>query len=156
MHSVDRAVTRFRTLLLLLVALLLPIRGVVAATMPCAGMGQGQRVVMAHAHPVLAEGAGEPQHAHVHAGAHGHVESPDPSQGMADDDTAKPASSDAPDGAVSDTCHLCASGCGVAVLLMSLPAGLAEPPAAPVCFPALALPPLDFQLDGQDRPPRSF
>lgn len=141
----------FRLVVLLLVALLLPIRGTVAATMVCAEMGGTGRLVAsaAHAHQGLHRAGAETakgqhdDHAQAHAEHHAHGDQ----QGAADGAT---------DGATGDTCHLCASGCGLAALLTAFPAPLLAPPAAPTRFPSVAVPPLDFQLDGQDRPPRTI
>jgi uncharacterized protein involved in copper resistance len=145
----------FRVLVLLLLVLLLPVRGVVASTMVCAGMDQtgGLVATAGHAHQGLhgadadASNAHHPDQSLAHSDHHAH----DPADNAMDH-----AADSAPEGATSDTCHLCASGCGVAALLTAFPGPLGAAPAALTRFPGVAMPPLDFQLDGQDRPPRTL
>lgn len=137
--------------MLLLVALLLPIRGAVAATMVCAEMGgAGQRVTSAaHAHQGLDMAAADAVDGHHHGDAQAH-------EGHHAHAAPDGASAGSTDGATSDTCHICASGCGVAALLTAFPGPLVAPPQALTLFPSVAVPPLNFQLDGQDRPPRTI
>lgn len=140
-----------RVLVLLLVALLLPIRGAVAATMVCAEMGgMGQRLAStAHAHQALHLDGADSVVDHHHGDAQAHADHH--AHGAPEH-----AATDAPDGSASDTCHICASGCGVAALLTAFPSPWVATPVARTLFPSLSVPALDFQLDGQDRPPRSF
>lgn len=144
-------VKSIRALVLLLVALLLPIRGAVAATMVCPEMGgTGQRLAAtAHAHQTLHLGGADAVVDHHHGDAQARA-------GHQTHGAPDPAATDAPDGAVSDTCHICASGCGVAALLTAFPSPWVATLVARALFPSVSLPALDFQLDGQDRPPRTL
>jgi hypothetical protein len=149
----------FRLFVLLLVALLLPIRGVVAASMDCGAGAAG------HAHAGFHGGTMDGIEGHGHQD-HGDgmtgVDSPG-AHTMANEavsHAAHGAHGDgheaAVDGAGGDTCHLCASGCGVAVLLTAMPGMVGEPPTCQAPLPGVTVPALEFQLDGQDRPPRTI
>lgn len=144
-------VKSIRVLVLLLVALLLPIRGAVAVTMVCAEMGgAGQRPAStAHVHQALHLDDADTVVGHHHGDAQAHADHH--AHGAPEH-----AATDATDSTTSDTCHICASGCGVAALLTAFPSPWVATPVARTLFPSLSLPALDFQLDGQDRPPRTL
>ena len=136
-----------RVFVLLLVCLLLPLRGTLAATLPCAQQGSAGTLNAAtdqvyHGMPCNAAGADGPMHDHRHGASH---------------DSAHRLSPDDEDGANSqgDSCHVCcASACAAALTA----AAAGTPDALPVLstvFPALHVPAPDFQSDGQERPPRT-
>jgi hypothetical protein len=127
-------VKSLRIWLLLLLAVLLPIRGAIAAALPCAGEGTPAQVGQTHA-------AGPAQHHHVghlshmdhashlaHAGAHG-------------------------DGG---KCNLCASCCLGATLPVTFSPAIAAIEQAGASFDVLQASAPTFLSDGQDRPPRTI
>lgn len=126
----------FRILVLLLVCVLLPFRGAVAATMLCAEPGQTNEVAAAVGH--------------AHHGTQGNDHADDVEAHADKGVTA------ADDGAKSDSCHICASGCNAAAMVTELPSAPDAMPVASVVFPALNAPAPDFQSEGQDRPPRAI
>lgn len=127
----------FRILVLLLVCVLLPFRGAVAATMLCAEPGQTSEFTAAVGH--------------AHHGMHGDDVAAHVDQGHADKGVTA-----ADDGAKSDSCHICASGCHAAAMVTELPSAPDAMPVASIVFPALSAPAPDFQSEGQDRPPRAI
>jgi hypothetical protein len=129
-----------RVLLLVLLALLLPVRGALAGASPCASSARA-----AHAH------AEAHAHAHAHAvgGSHGvqadtrHAHHHGASTG-----------GEQFSGAV-DPCSLCAASCS-ATPFVSEPLSMALPMAAAGApFPAFVAPPPSHGTDGPERPPRS-
>ena len=137
--SPDVAVKTIRTLLLVLLALLLPIRGAVAAAMLCppAAAGMDHHAMMANTDHD--EHVGH-QHADDHsAGAH---------------DAGKSASAGHHGGGV-DKCNLCCDFCSITPLLSALPSVPTPQDLCSVSFPALFAPAPSFLSDGQERPPRS-
>ena len=139
-------VKAFRVLLLLLLAVLLPVRGAVAAAMLCPVAGSGMQnewrapspahQAMDHAMAHGTAGAHDGQAAAGHGHDHGHHQGHD--QGQA-----------------SDECNMCSAYCSITPLVQDvprLPAPL-DPPA--VKFPDLSSPAPIFLSDGQERPPRS-
>jgi hypothetical protein len=135
-------VKTFRILVVLLLALLLPLRGAVAATMLCATPGEASEVTAAQH---------EDEHGR-HAGHHDPAMHAD-HQAMAADPA--PSHHDG-QGAHADACNLCTSGCH-ATPLATAPPQLAQPRlTARLVFPALCVPAPAFQSDGQERPPRSI
>lgn len=125
-----------RIIILIMLSILLPIRGAVAATMLCA---DGEELGTA---AVVAEHDGHDMHAD-HAAAHHHA-----------GDVAPEA--DTSQGDHPATCHFCASGCCMAAIVGTGPS-LGEPSlASSVIFPALTARIPAFQSDGQDRPPRTI
>jgi hypothetical protein len=140
-------VKAFRIWLLLLLAVLLPVRGAVAAAMLCpmAGSGlQSEAGLLAVAHPAMdhamphdpAHAQHEDEHEHAAAGHHDH----DHGQGHA----------------ASDECNMCSAYCSL-TLLVSEAQGFPAPLDAPaVRFPDLSSPAPTFLSDGQERPPRSI
>jgi hypothetical protein len=136
-------VKSLRILLLLLFAVLLPIRGAMAGALPCGG---------GHAHSHGEPSAVQPLHAdHAH---HGSPSSPHDA-----------ATQVAPHGDLAgshhghagsaDKCNLCASCCG-ALCLLGTPVALGAAPAGTQDFPRPHLPLATFIPAGQERPPRSI
>lgn len=129
--------TTLRLLVLLLFAVLLPLRGTLAATQPCMGTGGGQGVAVAQAAPAGHDGA---HHADHHAGHH---------QAPADD---AGTSADADTGNHGTGCQ--ASACCLMPLASTPTAMAALRLDNQQRFPALVTPEPAFQCGGQDRPPR--
>lgn len=125
-----------RIIILVMLSILLPVRGAVAATMLCSdGEGTGTAAVVAghDDHDVRADHSS----AHHDAGE----DAPDADSTSAD----HPA-----------TCHFCASGCCMASIVGTVPS-LGEPRlTSSVIFPALTARIPAFQSDGQERPPRTI
>lgn len=140
-----------RICLLVLLAVLLPVRGAMATAMLCAPAGMGQhgemRVAGAehahqHAEPKAHEGA-----AHSHAGQ-------DIGDGVEHDHGSSALHGH--DSSSQDRCSLC-SACCASPPLLSTPAGIVEPTAlGAVSFPTFSAPAPTFLSDGQERPPRSI
>jgi hypothetical protein len=138
--SIALTVKPLRLWLLLLLAVLLPIRGAVAAAMLCPAGGAGPQAearVAQHGHPAshhdmatmdAHEAAGDP-------GGSGHPEGHDPdAQGK---------------------CPVCSACCSLTPLVSEAPR-LSEPTAlSHVGFPELSTPAPSFLSDGQERPPRT-
>ena len=128
-----------RILLLVLLAVTLPVRGVMAAAMLCpppAGMA-GQ------AHVDEKAVAGPHDHGEMHAPHHA--------------EAGTPAADHHHDGTASaDTCNLCSACCSVP----PVPAAALSVPVphdfAAADFPRLSAPAPRFVSDGQERPPRSI
>jgi hypothetical protein len=143
-------VKSWRICFLLLLAVLLPVRGAVAAAMLCPVAGSGAQMEL----PMVGQSAGhaamdaamlhDHPGGHDHAGGHGH---------------AADASADghpSHDHAASDGCNACSAYCSLTPLVSSPPT-LAEPldPTA-VKFSDLSAPPPSFVSGGQERPPRTI
>lgn len=130
-----------RIWLLLLLAVLLPIRGAVAAAMLCPVAETGSQVELrlhdhSLGHPAMDEAA-QVDHASVHldhASGHHH-----------DDGAGQP-----------DKCNLCSAFCSVTPLVGSLPTVFVPLDTAAASFPDLSAPAATFHSGGQDRPPRSI
>ena len=131
-----------RVCFLLLLVVLLPWRGAVAAAMLCPpaaasthhGAHTGTDVHQAHEH-----------HAH-----HGH-------DGLSDDQGHGAHTDQAsPDTTQDGTCNLCAATCSVTTLPVHTASVPAPPGITATRFPPLAAPVPDFLSSGQDRPPRSI
>jgi hypothetical protein len=135
-------VNHFRIFILVLLAILLPIRGAMAATMLCPdGEGPSSAAVVAeHGHDETeAEHGVHADHSSPHHHASGDASNDDSSSGE------HPAN-----------CHFCASGCCMASIVGTVPS-LGQPGlTSSVAFPALTAPVPAFQSDGQDRPPRTI
>jgi len=124
---------------LLLLAVLLPIRGAVAAAMLCPVGGAGMQVEL--------RAAGPGAH-HEMDGSHDHHEAADPAHAGSEH-------RDGHDPGVADKCNMCSAFCSLTPLL-SEPPRLPEPMALPsVKFPDLSTPAPSFVSDGQERPPRT-
>ena len=134
----------FRIWLLVLLAALLPVRGVVAAAMLCppASMsGQSTTASTGIDHHMMDE-AGPVAHEHAEHQHPGHdVGSPGPS-GHPSDGHGK--------------CNLCCDFCSMTPLLSALPSVAAPLNLSSVPFPDLHAPAPSFLSDGQERPPRSI
>lgn len=123
-----------RIALLLVLALLLPIRGAVAAAMlcPAAGADVSVEAPEPHHHAMADEGADE---APADAGPHHHHA--------------------AQDGA-PDKCNLCSACCSLSLLASSVPSVLPPLLVGTAGFPTLSVPAPTFLSDGQERPPRTL
>ncbi|MEO5670546.1 MAG: DUF2946 family protein [Ramlibacter sp.] len=135
----------FRLWLLLLLAVLLPIRGALAAGMLCpvGGFGvQAEAQLAKHAHGHDAGGGGH-EHHHGEISAQGDAANPDHGGGTED-----PAGS-------ADKCNLCSAFCSVTGIVPASVTVAAPQPDSAV-FPSLDAPLPSFVADGQERPPRSI
>jgi hypothetical protein len=155
----------WRTWLLVLLAVLLPVRGAVAAAMLCQVSGPAVQLALAIAGPsagnkAMAEAMAEamdqaPSH-HQHAAGHDHARGHDHASGH---DHAPDASGDGHPGhdhAASEACNACSAYCSLTPFVGNLPP-LVEPldPTA-VKFDDVAAPPPSFVSGGQERPPRTI
>lgn len=119
---------KFRLFVLMLLAMLLPLRGVSAAALLC------EQQPASHAESVaIAVDA----HAHDTASMPGH-----------DQDSHDHSHTD------FDKGRHCMSSCSAAPLVSALPTVLAPTLAGTTVFPHVAAPAPTFQSEGQDRPPR--
>lgn len=124
-----------RIWLLLLLAVLLPLRGAMAAAMLCP-MGSPVVHVEAQAH----SDSGHHDHdGHEEAGLQGHVHG-----------------SGAEDGKTNDTCNTCVSFCSITPMLSAIPTVPHLQDPAVVYFSSIADSPPSFVPEGQERPPRSI
>jgi hypothetical protein len=134
-------VKTFRTVVLLLLVLLLPLRGAVAATMLCSTPGETSQVTAAFQdHGTHADHTGHAQH-----GDGTDPAVPDPAGSHHDGK-----------GEHADACNLCASGCHATPLATAPPEVLEPLLTARVVFPAISTPAAAFQSEGQERPPRTI
>ena len=128
------AVRIYRIWLLVLLAVLIPVRGAVASAMLCPPAGTGASTeAQAHHHP--AHGADHDHAAGADAGA------ADSGSGHHDHGTA-------------DKCNLCASYCSLTGLVSHSPSVPAQHLAA-ATFPGVNAPVPSFFSGGQERPPRT-
>jgi hypothetical protein len=125
---------------IVLLAVLLPVRGAVAATMLCPMVGGKPMAMQSHHadmdHHAMEASAGHDDHA---AMSHASIEHDHPS------------GSDQSDG----KCNLCVAFCSITPLLSSLPTLPAPQEMGSAPFPPLTAAPPSFLSDGQERPPRS-
>jgi len=137
--SPDVAVKIIRTLLLVMLVVLLPIRGAVAAAMLCppSAAGMDHHTMMAAADH---DGHGDHQHADHSANPHDSSRS-----GIADHHAGG-----------FEKCNLCCDFCSITPLLSALPSVPTPQDLSSVSFPALFAPAPSFVSDGQERPPRSI
>lgn len=127
----------FRVWLLILLAVLLPVRGAVAAAMLCPPAGEGR-----HAEWSVASEAADH---HVPSADHVQHEHADPSAGHhADASTA------------SATCNLCCDFCSMTLLPSAPPSVETPQDFSSISFPDLAAPAPSFLSSGPERPPRSI
>ena len=128
---------RLRTWLLLLLVVLLPVRGAMAAAMLCLPQSDAKsaKVVVDH------HGGGMASAGHDHA-----RHSPDASAAQPKDQASAVDSHD---------CNLCASFCSL-TLLISDPLDWRHPPAQADLNPAPSVPAPSFVSDGEERPPRTI
>ncbi len=143
-------VKHLRLLLLVLLAVLLPIRGAVAAAMLCPGTAAtlhaadaGPPVVHGHQHAGQ-DMAAQPaaHHAAHHAATHGEAHGAAP-------DSATPAGHAA-------ACQVCAGGCCVTPLAFAPPTVAGTGLGTAAVFPPLTVRISAHVPDGQDRPPRTI
>lgn len=134
-----------RLCLLLLLALLLPLRGTLAAAMLCPSAGAGtQHEMHGMDHSDLdAMAAAAPTDSEMHDHAH-HEHG---SSGTHDD---------GPSHNTPDKCNLCSACCSATPLISSAPALAMPQNLAFATFAAIAAPAPSFLSDGQERPPRSI
>lgn len=127
-------------MLLVLVALLLPVRGTLAAVAHCTGSPNGETrveaVVQNH------------DHAH-HAMGSGPTGAPE-AQGDAAADLHHPSVGDAAD------CKLCTASCSATPFVSPASASAAPLFLVATSFAALAAPPSSHASEGPERPPRSI
>ena len=134
-----------RIWLLVLLAVLLPVRGAVAAAMLCPPTGvDGQGAVVVATTVVDHHVMDVADHAGHEHGDHQHAEH--------DSDAA--GSSGHHDG--FGKCNLCCDFCSMTPLLSTLPSVPTPPDLSSVSFADLLAPAPSFLSDGQERPPRSI
>jgi hypothetical protein len=131
--------------LLLLLAVLLPVRGAVAAAMLCSIAGSGTQVelrLQQSAHHSMDRAMAASDHlAHDHANAHrGHL-------GEQHDHS---------DGGQPDKCNVCSAFGSMTPLLSAAPTVLSPLEATKAVFSTLSAPAPSFFSDGPERPPRSI
>lgn len=131
----------WRIWLLLLLAVLLPMRGAVAAAMLCPVAGSGIQTELAMVdHPAAHE-------AMDHAMGHDHG---------ASDDHAAGGHHDGHDHTATDRCNMCSAFCSLTPLVSEVPT-VAEPlDPTTVKFSEPSSPPPSFFSDGLERPPRTI
>lgn len=135
----------WRLWLLLLLAVLLPMRVAVAAAMLCPVAGSGFQAELAGSGHPVGHQALDHARAHDHGDAHGDA---------AADGGHRHAGHDAHAG--SDKCDTCSALCSVTPLVSSAPT-VAEPLEVPaVGFSEDAAPAPSFLSDGPERPPRTI
>ena len=130
-----------RLFVVILMTLLLPVRGAVAAAMLCPNFGDASPTVVDAAHDHHGMHGDQATHDHA-AGSHHH-----------DDTAAGGANSHDPH---PGTCNACASGCCSACMVgpvLSMAHGIGPESAV---FPPISAPAPHFQADGQERPPRTI
>lgn len=144
-RRIIRLVKTLRVCVLVLMALLLPLRGVLAASTPCTLAGIASVQV-----PMPAQPDAGHHPCDDHAADDGHalpdVGAPEATGHHA---SAGPAGSHHGSGCQTGACCLMPLGA-------TPPATVAPPAAGAVCYPALVAPPAAFQSGGQDRPPRAI
>jgi hypothetical protein len=123
-----------RIWLLVLLAVLLPVRGALAAGMACPNEEESRQQMAMHEH-------GSMRHDHAMMGAHHH-------------DQASVHDHHAPGHA--DKCNLCAACCAGAAMAPTVEAVFKPQKPAREVFAAPATPALSFVSGGQERPPRSI
>jgi hypothetical protein len=141
-------VRQVRIIILVLLAVLLPVRGAVAATMLCSGSATPITAGPATAHDHHGMQADHDMHANHGGAEHAASEHHHPEPAGPDDDSSH--------GGHANTCNSCANGCCMASVVGTVPT-LARPiVTGSVTFPALASPLAAFHSGGQDRPPRTL
>ena len=141
----------WRICLLLLLAVLLPVRGAVAAAMLCSVAGPGAQMELPMVGQPASHAAMDSALSPHHSGGHDHAAGHDHAHGDASSD-----SEYGHDHAASEGCNTCSAYCSLTRLLSNL-STLAEPlDASAVKFSDLSAPPPSFVSDGQERPPRTI
>ncbi|MEF7612342.1 hypothetical protein V4F39_00375 [Aquincola sp. MAHUQ-54] len=140
----------WRIWLLLLLAVLLPARGAVAAAMLCPVAGSGMQLELAMSgHPAGHE-AMDHAMAHDHSDSHGHASAHAHGTEASNDGHA------AHEHAGSEACNACSAYCSATPLVSAMPTLAAPLDPAAVKFAELAAPPPSNVSDGQERPPRTI
>jgi hypothetical protein len=143
-------VKTLRIWLLVLLALLLPLRGAMAAAMLCqpqGGVQGGFGVVEHHGAGTAATLPDNVRHGHA---THDHVEHGHGALTAQDPERAPAGPSTGHEG-----CNLCAVFCSLTPLA-STPLGLWHPPAQASLNPAPSAAAASFVSDGEERPPRTL
>ena len=136
MSSRSPAVKLLRVWLLVLLAVLLPVRGAMAAAMVCPPAG-GKAAPQASLHQA---GHGLGDKVHDQAGHSHHEEK----------------AADHSHASGTDKCNMCSASCSTPTVPSSA-AGLGAPVELTAAgFPDIIAPEPTFQVDGQDRPPRTI
>jgi hypothetical protein len=139
-------VKSLRIVLLLLLAVLLPMRSAIAGAMLCPVTGAGTQAELNLAHAATAHHALDDAlgGAHDHAaGAHHHAAG------------AHDHGAHHEHGGPSDKCNVCSAFCSAVPLIGSLPELLPPLDAVAMAYPDDSAPAPSFLSDGQERPPRS-
>lgn len=148
-NLIIRPVTTLRLIVLMLMAVLLPLRGTLAAVQPCLGSNSGSAVAVAQAAPADHHGG----HGDAHEGMHGGAHQVDHHAGHHQQQTGDPVNAVPADpGSHGTGCQ--ASACCLMPLATTPPATAALRLSNQLRFPALVTPEPAFQSGGQDRPPR--
>lgn len=140
-HGKLTPVKLLRVWLLVLMAVLLPLRGALAAAMMCPVAGTGVQTEI-----LMAEQAHDHGHSHSHAASGDHHGAEVKPQAVDHHDF---ASVDDP----SDKCNLCSAFCSVTGMVSGT-ATTAEPQSVAAVFPHLYAPPSSFVPDGLKGPGR--
>lgn len=150
------SVKTVRICFLLLLAVLLPIRGAMAAAMLCPVAASGTQAEVAMIGQMAGHAAVDDAMAHARSGGHDHASSAAHASGHGHAHGLSGDSQPAHDHAAPDACNACSAYCSLTPLLSDLPT-LAEPPGpAAVRFADFSAPPPSFVSDGQERPPRTI
>jgi hypothetical protein len=134
------AVKSLRTFILVLLTVLLPIRGAVAAAMLCPGEKAMASTFAAAAPPEHDKHASHGMQAH-HSATHGHAHGG--------------ASDESPSDGHATACQFCAGGGCVTPLAFAPPSVQSPRVTASAAFPELTARISAYHTDGQDRPPRT-
>lgn len=147
--EIIRAVKHLRVWLVLLLAVLLPLRAAMAAAIlcPAAGVGaQGESITHGASHDSGVLHHGDGAHHHHHGAFHAY--SPDGNGAGTVDDGQSPG--------VQDSCNVCSAFCSATPLVGSGPDLAGPRDLADMSFPDLRAPAATFLSGGQERPPRSI
>ena len=137
-------VKTFRILLIVLLAVLLPSRGALAAAMVCAPVGgEAHAEVSPHEHSTRHGATTIENHDHAQHEMHAHA--------SGSEHESLPSASDA-----SGTCNFCCDFCSLTPLVSSFPNLVAPQVLSSVSFPDIPAPFLSFVSEGQERPPRTI
>lgn len=135
-------VKSLRVWLVLLLAVLLPVRGALAVGMQCSTPGTQLHVEAQLSH-------GHEPHATHSDHRHHEAAAAQPDGGAGVNDTAHDHAG------AADQCNLCSASCS-ATGLASASVTVAEQQCLPTVFPRLDAPPPNFVSGGQERPPRTI
>ena len=138
-----------RIWLVLLLAVLLPVRGAVAAAMLCPVAESGNQVELRLKHDHLSA-----HHAMDHAVEHSMAPSHGAEHGAQHEHAG--GHHDHASGGHPDKCNMCSAFCSLTPLVNTCPAIVPPVDAANTAFPAFSAPAPSFVSDGQERPPRTI